>query len=179
MMEGTGIRVGALFDSKEAQMGKQAKQAFIVSDEHGTQHRFEAGDEVPDELVKRVDNPAVWESSHVVDPQEGEVGIRSAPQPVSTVVQDAPWAVPTDERPDVVTPQSGRPVTTEAGLSEATDGELSDPSEAGRTVPSAGELDGMTRADLDGVAASLGLSTQGMRKDEVRAAIESHRASGS
>lgn len=154
-------------------MGKRVERKITVSDADGVQHVFEKGDEVPDELVERIDNPAAWEADEIVE-DPSQVGVVASESPQPTGIADAPYAGPPVDVPETVTPMSGEPA-----FSQVTDGSSSEDEAPADTVPSAAELEGMTRADLDGVAESLGLSTAGMRKDEVRAAIESRRGTAS
>lgn len=153
-------------------MARRAEQAFMVTDEQGTQHRFAAGEDVPDELAARVDNTAVWEKSDVpLDDGSENVGLVNASEPVMpSGVADAPYAEPAPEGEGVVTPPSGIPGSLPS-RSDDTDSELSEQSADAGTAPSPEELDKMTRAELDEVAASRGLSTSGMSKADVKAAI--------
>lgn len=159
-------------------MGKTAKRPTMVTDERGVQHRFNAGDEVPDELVARIDNPAVWEDPEPTtagpDPSElnGTATVSTMPSP-SLAVQDAPYATPPEH--EGVTNQAGTGLEGEDETSESSDdgGSSDEPAPAG-VKPSSGDLDGMTAKELAEVAAKLDVSVpSGASKAQIRAIIDS------
>lgn len=170
-------------------MGKTAKRATMVVDENGVQHRFEAGDEVPDELVERIDNPAVWEDpgeQEDTGPDPTDLAASAtviARAPDGGVVLDAPYAHLSDE-PEGVTDAAGRPPSMQPDLSgsETVGSVSSDESEAEGSKPSPEALDGMTRAELEDTARSLGIEVpHNASKAQIRGFIDSapDRTSGS
>lgn len=52
--------------------GRKLVTTVHVEDEAGTYHVFGPGDNVPDELAKRITNPAVWESNRDSDDDPSE-----------------------------------------------------------------------------------------------------------
>lgn len=174
-------------------MPKTTYMPVTVTDANGITHTFQAGDEVPDELVERIDNEAVWQKPEGYDDtpdegrplgwqeQPGEPGVHSGPG--SPSFADAPYA--TDEGVAPFQPDSG-PVTEEGGNELTGEPAPDGPSESGQTgggsseadtatsKPSSSELDQMTRAELDRVATNLGLDPSGASsKAEVRSMIDS------
>lgn len=167
-------------------MGKTAQRPVMVTDEHGTQHRFAAGEEVPDELVARIDNDSVWEPvEYDADAGPDPTDLAASATVVATspdggVVLDAPYAHSSDE-PEGVTDQAGRPPSLQPD-SESTGSESSDESPEDGSKPSPEALDGMTRADLESTARSLGIEVpHNASKAQIRGFIDSapDRPSGS
>ena len=160
-------------------MGKTAKRPVQVSDESGVPHRFEAGEEVPDELAARIDNPAVWE-----DPEPGSTGpdptelnataTVSTEPPVSLAVHDAPYASPPAERVEGVVNQAGTGLEGEGQEETRPDGVSSDEQERAGVKPSPGDLDGMTHKELVEVATKLDVAVpSGASKAQIRQLIDS------
>jgi hypothetical protein len=164
-------------------MGKTVKQRTQVTDGEGKHHIFNPGDDMPDELVARVDNPAVWE-----DPEGEQV---PGPDPFGTLnptatvggpgsqipvgaVHDAPYASEPPE--EGVTNQAATGLENEQSPSSSeTEGSSSDEDDrVGSVKPSPAELSGMSRADLSATAERLGLSVpSGATKEQIRGLIDS------
>lgn len=163
-------------------MGKVAKRPTMVTDERGVQHTFAAGDEVPDELVDRIDNPAVWEDPDTDDgvtgPDPTDLAASATVVAKSAdggVVLDAPYAHESDE-PEGVVDQAGRPPSMQPDLtgSDSTGSESSDEQVPAGSKPSREALDGMTRAELEDTASSLGISVpSNASKAQIRSFIDS------
>lgn len=160
-------------------MGKVAKRSTMVTDEHGTQHRFAAGEEVPDALVERIDNPAVWEEPEQEDsagPDPTDLAASATVvqrAPSGGVVLDAPFAHNSVE-PEGVTDQAGRPPSLQPDSgSTGSESSEDDPVQDG-SKPSPEVLDGMSRADLADTARTLGLSVPpNASKAQIRSFIDS------
>jgi hypothetical protein len=140
-------------------MPKTTYQPVNVTDENGVTHTFQAGDEVPDELVARIDNPGIWEQPEGEIVDERPLGTVGTVENVTRPPADAPYA--TSEPFAPFQPDSGPVVETgsteltgeqpPAGPSESdqTAGASSEPTVEGTSKPSSDELDQMTRAGSD------------------------------
>lgn len=139
-----------------------------VRDAEGNDHIFEPGDNVPDDIAAIIDNPTVWERPE--ERSEDPLGTVSTEPERGPAIADAPYAT-SPEGDGVVTPPAGPTPETMKGL--PADGSSAEaPTVISR--PSPAQLDGMTRAQLDEVALSLGLDpTEYGTKSEVRSAIDS------
>jgi hypothetical protein len=164
-------------------MGKTVKQRTQVTGEDGRHHIFNPGDEMPDDLAARVDNPAVWE-----DPEGEQV---PGPDPFGTLnptatvggpgsqipvgaVHDAPYASPPEE--EGVTNMAATGLESEQSpTSSEREGSSSDEDDRdGSAKPTPAELSGMSKADLEATAQRLGVSVpSGSTKDQIRQFIDS------
>lgn len=165
-------------------MPKTTYQPVNVTDENGVTHTFQAGDEIPDELVERIDNSGIWKKPEGTVDDERPLGTVGTVEDVTRPPADAPYAGSEPLPP--FQPDSG-PVeetgSTEmtgeqppAGPNESapTDGASSEPTAEVASKPSSSELDQMTRSELDQTARSLGLdSSSAGSKAEVRSMIDS------
>lgn len=143
-------------------MSKTAQRRVTVTDANSDTHTFEPGDEVPDELVARINNPDVWEP---IEYSTGEVGnVDSAPA-MPSGVRDAPYATP-PEGDGVVTPAGGPTAETMGYPDESSEGD--------GLSPTSDQLDRMNRSELDRVAKNRGLVPEEYAtKAELRSAIDS------
>jgi hypothetical protein len=167
-------------------MGKTIYRRTAVTDAAGEQHIYEPGDDVPDDIADRIDNPAVWEK-----PQDDDTPLGSSDTPTSTgpAFADAPYADSSEPLepwlPDTgpVTEAGGNILTGEQAPIEpmgSTDGGSGVAPGAPGTKPSQEDLDAMTREQLDETARRLGLDPSGAsNKAEVRSLIDSAEEPGS
>jgi hypothetical protein len=91
-------------------MPKTTYQPVNVTDENGVTHTFQAGDEVPDELVARIDNPGIWEQPEGEIVDERPLGTVGTVENVTRPPADAPYA--TSEPFAPFQPDSGPVVET-------------------------------------------------------------------
>lgn len=147
-----------------------------VTDADGVDHVYEPGDDVPDTVAERIDNPTVWEKPEDFV-EDTPFGTSETFEDVSRPPADAPYATPGPSEP--FQPDSG-PVTEDGG-NELTGEEAplspavgSSAGVAGGSQPSQGDLDRMTKSELEDVARSRGIEPPaGATKAELRSLIDS------